>query len=75
MLLRKERVIVCLKSPRGLSEEELKTVFADMKKQAQEDPILQAMIKAREAEMKYSAQQEIKSNESENATSKEETKV
>lgn len=56
-LFRKERVIVCMKSPQGLSEEELKTVFADIKKQSLEDPILKAMLKAREAELKYKAQE------------------
>ena len=54
---RKEKVVVCMKTPQGLSEEELKSVFADVKKQAQEDPILQAMLKAREAELKYKAQE------------------
>ena len=52
-VLRKERVVVCVKSPQGLSEEELKMVLADMKKQAQEDPMFQALMKAREAELKY----------------------
>ena len=54
---RKEKVIVCMKSPQGLSEEELKSVFADIKKQSLEDPILKAMLKAREAELKYKAQE------------------
>lgn len=54
---RKEKVVVCMKTPQGLSEEELKAVFADVKKQAQEDPILQAMLKAREAELKYKSQE------------------
>ena len=49
---RKEKLVVCLRSPQGLSEDELKSVFADIKKQAQEDKILQAMIKARETELK-----------------------
>gem|GEM_PF-4782601 len=44
--------MVCFKTPKGLSEDELKEVFADLKKQSQEDPILQAMLKAREAELK-----------------------
>jgi len=56
-VFRKERVVVCMKSPQGLSEEELKAVFADIKKQSLEDPILQAMLKAREAELKYKAQE------------------
>lgn len=50
--LKKDRVVVCFKTPKGLSEDELKEVFADLKKQSQEDPILQAMLKAREAELK-----------------------
>ena len=54
-----------MKSPQGLSEEELKAVFADMKRQAKEDPILQAMMKAREAELKYKLQQEIDSESNE----------
>lgn len=49
---RKNKLVVCIKTPQGLSEEELKEVFADMKKQSQEDPILKAMLKAREAELK-----------------------
>lgn len=49
---RKERIVVCVKSPQGLSEEELKAVFANIKKQAGEDKIIQSMIKAREAELK-----------------------
>ena len=67
-LFRKERVVVCMKAPQGLSDEELKAVFADMKKQSQEDLILQAMIKAKEAEEKYKAQQlELNNNETEPA--------
>ena len=34
-----------------------KAVFADIKKQSLEDPILKAMLKAREAELKYKAQE------------------
>ena len=56
-IVRKEKVIVCMKTPQGLSEEELKAVFADIKKQSLEDPILKAMLKAREAELKYKAQE------------------
>ena len=68
LLFRKERVVVCMKAPQGLSDEELKAVFADMKKQSQEDLILQAMIKAKEAEEKYKAQQlELNNNETEPA--------
>ena len=49
---RKERLVVCMKSPQGLNEEELKAIFADIKKQAQDDKILQTMLKARETELK-----------------------
>ena len=49
---KKDRVVVCFKSPKGLDEEELKAVFADIKRQSAEDPVLQAMLKAREAELK-----------------------
>ena len=49
---RKERLVVCMKAPQGLSDEELKAVFADIKKQAQDDKIIQTMMKAREAELK-----------------------
>lgn len=62
---RKEKVVVCLKSQEGLSEEELKSVFSELKTQSQTDPILQAMMKAREAELKYKAQQELEKKESE----------
>ena len=55
---RKEKIVVCLKSPKGLSEEELKAVFADIKKQSLEDPVLQAMLKAREAELKLNKNKE-----------------
>ena len=44
---RKERVVVCMKTPQGLNEEELKAVFADIKKQTQDEKIIQAMLKAR----------------------------
>ena len=64
---RKEKLVVCMKSSQGLSEDELKTVFADIKKHAQEDKIIQAMLKAKEAELK------IKENE-ENSTSSNESK-
>lgn len=55
---RKDKVVICMKSPKGLDEEELKAVFADIKKQSIEDPILQAMLKAREAELKNKQQEE-----------------
>lgn len=62
-VFRKERVVVCVKSPQGLSEEELKMVLADMKKQAQEDPMFQALMKAREAELKYKQSSESSATE------------
>ena len=64
-VFRKERVVVCVKSPQGLSEEELKMVLADMKKQAQEDPMFQALMKAREAELKYKQASDATITESE----------
>ena len=55
---RKERVVVCMKTPQGLNEEELKAVFADIKKQTQVDKIIQAMLKARETELKLNEKEE-----------------
>lgn len=60
---KKNKFLVCIKTPQGLSEEELKEVFANMKKQAETDPVLQAMLKAREAELKI---QKADSENSEN---------
>ena len=57
---RKERVVVCMKTPQGLNEEELKAVFADIKKQTQDDKIIQAMLKARETELKLNEKKTIK---------------
>ena len=74
-IFRKEKVVVCMKTPQGLSEDELKAVFADMKRQSVEDPIIQAMIKAREAEMKYKAQQEFENKETEQQVEADSTKV
>ena len=56
-IFRKEKVVVCMKSPQGLSDEELKSVFAEMRRDVEADPIIKAMLKAREAELKYKAQQ------------------
>ena len=74
-LFRKERVVVCMKSPQGLSDEELKAVFADMKKQAQEDLILQAMLKAKEAEEKYKQTNDITITNSEKVANNENSNV
>ncbi len=60
---RKEKLVVCMKSSQGLSEEELKTVFADIKKQAADDKIIQAMLKAREAELKTKEAEENKTED------------
>lgn len=49
---RKDRLVVCMKASEGLSEEELKAVFADIKKQAQDDNFMKNMIKAQEAELR-----------------------
>ena len=49
---RKDRLVVCMKASEGLSEEELKAVFAEMKKQAQDDTFLRNMLKARNTELK-----------------------
>ena len=74
-IFRKESVVVCMRTPQGLSEEELKSVFENAKRQAFEDPILQAMLKAREAELKYKAQQGANQEESESTTNADSTKV
>ena len=62
---RKEKLVVCMKAPQGLSDDELKAVFADIKKQAQDDKIIQTMLKAREAELK------LKENDSKDTTKTE----
>lgn len=49
---RKDKLVVCMKTSDGLSEEELKAVFEDMKKNAQNDIFLKDMIKAQKAELK-----------------------
>ena len=56
---KKDKYIVCMKTPEGLNEEELKAVFEDVKKQAQNDKILQAMLKARETELKIKKPEEV----------------
>ena len=74
-IFRKEKVVVCMKTPQGLSEDELKAVFADIKKQSLEDPILHAMMKAREAEMKYKAQQELDAHKIEKDVEQDSPKI
>ena len=53
---KKDKFIVCVKSPRGLSEDELKSVFADLQKSTKQDIILKSMLKARETEAKLKNQ-------------------
>lgn len=60
---RKDKFIVCVKTPKGLSEDELKSVFADLKESAKQDIVLQSMLKAREAELKYKAETKKESEE------------
>lgn len=49
---RKEKLVVCMRSSEGLDEEELKKVFADLRKQAGSDTLIQSMLRAREAELR-----------------------
>ena len=51
-----------------LSDEELKAVFADIKRQAEIDPVLHAMMKAREAELKFKSFEEAQLNSDETKT-------
>ena len=67
-ILKKDKVVVCFKSPEGLSEEELKAVFEDVKKQANEDPVLKAMLKARETELKLKTSETQTSNQEDTET-------
>jgi len=70
----KNRIVVCVKSPKSLSEEELKAVFSEVKKQSQDDAILQAMLKARETELKLLDEAKVKENEELNNNEKTEIK-
>ena len=74
-LFRKDKVVVCMQAPQGLSDEELKAVFADIKKQSLEDPILQSMLKARESEFKYKKAQQELEKDSETVSNVDNTKV
>lgn len=62
---RKNSLIVCVKSPKGLSEDELKSVFADLKESTKEDIILKTMMKARETELKLKTEKKEEDSESE----------
>lgn len=67
-IFRKEKVVVCMKAPQGLSDEELKTVFADIKRNAELDPVFQAMMRARENELNLKTLDSIKEIEEETKT-------
>lgn len=73
-VFRRDKVVVCMRSSEGLSEEELKAVFADIKKQSMEDPILQAMMKARETELRLK-ESEPSATESDTVANTDSTKV
>lgn len=49
---RKDRLVVCMKASDGLSEEEIKAVFEDMKKQVKNDVFVHNMLKSKEAELR-----------------------
>ena len=49
---RKERLVVCMKSADGLSEEELRSVLAKIKESAPFDSVATSMLKAHQAELK-----------------------
>ncbi len=49
---RKDRLVVCMKASEGLNEDELREVFANLKKQVQDDTFLRDMMKAHHAELK-----------------------
>ena len=68
---KKDKLVVCLKTPQGLSEDEIKEVFSDLKEQHTQDKIIQAMLKAREAELKYKAEETKTENNEEVTTNKE----
>ena len=69
-IFRKDPLIVCVKTPKGLSEEELKSVFADLKESSKEDLILKSMLKARETELKLKAEEQKTSEQNREITSK-----
>ena len=71
---KKDRVIISFKTPEGLSEEELRNVFSDLKKQTQEDPILQAMLRARETELKIKNTEETNTDEEKESVTASDTK-
>ena len=56
---RKDKLVVFMNASEGLSEEELKAVFADMKKQVKDDLFLKNMMKSRDAELRIKNLSEI----------------
>lgn len=78
-IFRKNRLVVCFKSPNGLSDEELKSVYESVKKQSMEDPIIQAMQKARELELQQkNTEENVPSQKDENnnvVSDESETKI
>lgn len=71
-MFRKEKLVVCMKAEDGLSEEELKEVFAGMKAQAQNDTIIKSMLKAHEAELRIKKLSENEIVESDKTIEKDE---
>lgn len=49
---RKDKLVVFMNASEGLSEEELKAVFAHMQKNIKDDVFLKSMLKARDAELR-----------------------
>lgn len=49
---RKDRLVVFMNASEGLTEEELKAVFADMQKQAKDDVFVKSLFKTRDAELR-----------------------
>ena len=56
---RKDKLVVFMNSSDGLSEEELKAIFADMKKHVKDDLFVKNMIKSRDAELRIKNLSEI----------------
>ena len=63
-IFKRDSVVVCFRTPQGLNEDELKSVFEDIKKDAENDPVLKAMLKARETELKLKNQESVEEADS-----------
>lgn len=72
---RKDRLVVFMNASDGLSEEELKAVFADMKKQVKDDLFLKSMMKSRDAELRIKNLSEINIPNAENSEVKDISKI